>query len=355
MDSRHYSDLIPINATVSDPRADPALQDGDDKGVVIICLQGFDFASINATFFWIIFIVSIIGNGLLLHILFHYENLRNVTNLFVVNLTCSDLVFTITLPFWAFYHTSEWIFGDFACKFVTAAYFVGLYSSIILLTTITIDRFTTLVLQNRLQSSEKRQKCAIGACAGAWIISFAASLREAVNTKVGSYNGLLTCDSADSNSESNLGIYLQVSLLFFLPFVIIVFCYSAILRKVMNTSNRRKLRTVLVVLCIVFVFFVCWGPHHVMILLHTLAAPQACDKMDNFYLAYDIFRLLAYSHCCMNPLLYMLSQKLRRHLVQLFRCKRVRRRMSLRGSRQSSSNVFQNGLATTNVLELQSR
>lgn len=356
MDSHHHPELISINDTVVYPRNNATLHKVYDGGLVYLCEPGTDFDSINAAFFWLIFIVSVTGNGLLLHILFHFENLRNVTNLFVLNLTCSDLVFTITLPFWAIYHTSHWVFGDLACKFLTAAYFVGLYSSVILLTAITVDRFITVVVQNQLSTSVRRHRCAMGACAGAWIISIAASLSEAVDTVVEEVrDGFFTCGASSSYSDSKLGYYLQVSLLFFLPFAIIVFCYSAILRTVMHTSNRRKLRTVMVVLSIVLVFFVCWGPYHIMLLVHTLYQPRGCIAEESFYLANDICRLLAYSHCCMNPLLYMFSQKLRRHLVRLFRCETVRRRNSDRGSRQGSSNVFQNGVVTSNLLELQSK
>uniref|UniRef100_A0A667YCL3 G-protein coupled receptors family 1 profile domain-containing protein n=1 Tax=Myripristis murdjan TaxID=586833 RepID=A0A667YCL3_9TELE len=293
---------------------------GGDEEVEIICAGGFDLGYISAVFFFLIFILSVTGNVLLLCILVRYENLKKVTNMFVLNLACSDLVFALTLPFWGYYLQSSWVFGDFACAFVTAAYFVGLYSSVILLTAMTVDRFITVVLQ-KWPSSVKRQRCAMGACAAAWAISIIASVSDAVNAKVEYYgNDSATCEDSH-NPESTavkMGYYLQIALLFFLPFAIIVFCYSAILKTVVHESTRKKHRTVVVVLCIVVVFFICWGPYHIIMLILSLYNPKDCHKKDKLIIIHDIFCLLAYSHCCMNPMLYTLSQKFRIHLVNLF-------------------------------------
>ncbi|XP_071375504.1 chemokine XC receptor 1 [Centroberyx affinis] len=321
-----------INATV------PDYYDGGE--VEYLCEEEMYFGSINAAFFFLIFIFSVIGNGLLLCVLFCYEDKKKVTNLFVLNLACSDLVFTLTLPFWAIDFLSHWVFGDFACKFLIAAYFVGLYSSVILLTAMTVDRFATVVLQWP-SSLVKRQRCAMGACALAWVISIAACLSDAINTKVEVHReDFFTCEAS---TEDKLGYYLQVSLLFFLPFAIIVFCYSAILRTVLHAATRQKHRTVVVVLCIVVVFFMCWGPYNMLIFILSLYEPQDCNVRERLNLTFDIFRLLAYSHCCMNPMLYMLSQKFRRHLVCLLHCGNAKRkeREKEKSIGQSTSNVIQ--------------
>lgn len=282
-----------------------------DGGVKYICNETFDFETISGAFFILIFIFSVTGNVLLLCVLIIYENLKNVTNLFVLNLACSDLVFTFTLPFWAVYHLHHWVFGDFACKFMTAAYIVGLYSSVILLTAMTVDRFVTVVLHNWPNKPVRRQRCAMAACAAAWTISIAASVSDAIQMKVEiQWNDLYSCEGPSDGPNVYLGYYLQVSLLFFLPFAIIVFCYCAILKTVLQASNRKRHRTVVVVLCIVTAFFLCWGPYNILLLIQSLHEPEGCDEQKHWDIACSICHILAFSHCCMNPLLYMLSQKL---------------------------------------------
>ncbi|XP_070830866.1 chemokine XC receptor 1-like [Chaetodon trifascialis] len=325
-----------LNSTMSDG----GVNDSDD--VVYHCDEMFDFETISGAIFILILIFSLTGNILLLCVLVINKNLKNVTNLFILNLAISDLVFTVTLPFWAVYYLHHWVFGDFACKFVTAAYIVGLYSSVILLTAMTVDRFITVVLQNWPRSHKRRQRCAAGACAAAWVISMAASVSDAIKVKVETHwNNLFTCEGPSDGSDVNLGYYLQVSLLFFLPFAIIVFCYSAILKTVLQTSNRKRLRTVVAVFCIVTAFFICWGPYHIVLVVQSVYKPIGCYAMERLYTAYSICHILAFSHCCMNPLLYMLSQRSRRHLLQLLHCKNARRNNRERTNGQSTS-VIQN-------------
>ncbi|XP_004542980.1 chemokine XC receptor 1 [Maylandia zebra] len=279
-----------------------------------------DFPSITGPFFILIFILSIIGNSLLLCVLFIYEDLKSITNIFILNLACSDLIFTITLPFWAVDHLQQWVFGDFVCKLMTAVFFVGLYSSVILLTAMTVARFIRVVLPNWKSNRARRRRYAIGACIAAWIISISASLSDATKVKAINWDNQNYCDDG---SDDKLGRYLQVSLLFFLPFAIIIFCYSAILKTVLQGLSRKKHKTVAVLLCIVAVFFICWGPYHIMLLINSLYKPIGCKAEERLAVAYRICEMLAYSHCCMNPLLYMLSQKLRNNLFNLLKCKNL--------------------------------
>ncbi|XP_040000039.1 chemokine XC receptor 1-like [Xiphias gladius] len=324
--------------------------------VVYLCDEIFDFATISGVFFILIFIFSVAGNGLLLCVLLFYENLKNATNLFVLNLACSDLVFTVTLPFWATQMLHHWVFGDICCKLMTAAYFVGLYSSIILLTAITLDRFITVVLKYWPSNQVRRQRFAMVACAAAWVISIAGSLSDAVKVKAEKHNIPVTCGPPSDDPDVKLGYYLQVSLLFFLPFFIIVLCYSAILKTVLQSSNRKKHRTVVVVLCIVAAFFICWGPYNVMLFILPFYEHISCNAQERLMIAYHICQILAFSHCCMNPLLYMLSQKLREHLLHLFSCEKVRRKNSGRVTGQwtviqRATSVTQN---SADMLELRS-
>ncbi|XP_059201292.1 chemokine XC receptor 1-like [Centropristis striata] len=309
----------------------------DTRDVYYLCDELFNFDTISAAFFILIFIISIAGNCLLLCVLVIYEDLKNVTNVFILNLACSDLIFTATLPFYAVYRLHHWVFGDFACKFITAVYIVGLYSSIILLTAMTVDRFTTVVLHNRPSNPVRRQRCAVAACVAAWGISIAASVSDAINVKVETTSDGNYCVGPSDVVDDKLGYYLQVSLLFFLPFAIIVFCYSAILKTVLQTKTQRKRhRTVVVVLGVVVAFFICWGPFNILLFIESFYEPEECAD-ERLEIAYAVCRILAFSHCCMNPLLYTLSQKLRSHLFKLLRCEKIRQKNKERVIGQSTS------------------
>uniref|UniRef100_A0A3B4Z120 G-protein coupled receptors family 1 profile domain-containing protein n=1 Tax=Stegastes partitus TaxID=144197 RepID=A0A3B4Z120_9TELE len=281
-------------------------------------IEEFDISTVTGAILILIFVVSVMGNSLLLCVMVIYEDLKNITNMFVLNLACSDLLFTATLPFWATYHLHHWVFGYFLCKVIIAMGLVGLYSSIILLTAMTVDRFITVVLHKWPSKNLWRKRGVAGACAAAWLLSVAVSLYHALRAQVHNWQDKFYCELDRVDFE--LGFYLEVSLLFFLPFAIIVFCYSAILKTILQTSNRKRHRTVVLVLCIVAAFFFCWGPFNFLILIILLYKPTDCKAEEQLIIAFHICRALAYSHCCMNPLLYMLAQKLRGHLLHLFQC-----------------------------------
>lgn len=295
-----------------------ATYDDGAEEIHYLC-EFFDLSAIEGASFIIIFIFSILGNSLLICILVCYEKLKKATNLFVLNLACSDLVFAVTLPFWAVYHLDQWIFGDFLCKFVTAAHFVGLYSSVIILTAMTVDRFITVVLNSWSNNDLRRQKYAIGACLAAWIISVAASVSDGMKMETNNEHDVYYCE----DSGVQLGDYFQLPLLFFLPFAIVIFCYCSIIKTVLRASNRKRYRTVAVVLSIVAAFFICWGPYNILLFIGLFYESNMCNEEQKLKLAYQFCRILAFSHCCMNPLFYMLSQKLRKHILHLLRHKTV--------------------------------
>lgn len=308
-----------------------------NHNVEYFCEETDDLNTIIGAIFILIFSLSITSNVLLVCALLLNENLRNVTNLFFLNLACSDLVFTVTLPFWAVYYLHHWVFGDFACKFITAAYICCFYSSVILLTAMTVDRFITVVL-HWPKSPVQRQRWAMGSCAAAWLISTSASVYDATKVKVETnWNHLSTCEDLSDGFDVSLGYYLQVSLLFFFPFAIIVFCYLAILRRVLLASNRKRYRAVVVILTIVTVFFICWGPFHILLLIQSFYEPVGCHEKERLHIALSICRILAFCHCCMNPLLFMLSQKLRGHVFRILHCKTGRRNKREGGTGQSTS------------------
>lgn len=50
-----------------------------------------------------------------------------ISNIYLLNLAISDLIFLFTLPFWIDYKLKDdWIFGDAVCKLLSGFFFLGL-------------------------------------------------------------------------------------------------------------------------------------------------------------------------------------------------------------------------------------
>lgn len=291
----------------------------DYEDVLISMCEIDDYSKTTGVCYATIFCLSILGNGFLMFTLTCYEDLKRATNLFMFCLVLFDLLFTLTLPFWCVELLHHWVFGDIACKIMTGAYFVGIYGSLILLTAMTLDRFVVVVVRSYWLTRSRRLKCSKAACVGSWIISLIACLRDSIAAKAQNIHiNTYSCQSANTDDD-NVGYYAQLILLFLVPFAIIVFCYTKIILTLMSTSTRQKYRTVILVLCIVIAFFICWGPYHIIIVLMSIYDSDPCEHYE-LHVAFIVCRILAFSHCCINPALYIVRGNYRNLLSSLLFC-----------------------------------
>ncbi|XP_072524854.1 chemokine XC receptor 1 [Salminus brasiliensis] len=289
-------------------------------------------AIVTPVFFTVVIVLSCMGNALVLGVLVKYENLRSLTNAFLFNLAVSDLVFTVGLPFWAHYHIlGRWTFGDAACKAVNFIFFVGFYSSTIFLTTMTVHRYMAVVHPLSLVLNRKPYHCFVISVI-IWMMSFGAAAPHVIFTVETNDNGSspkLHC-SYDNVQWRLVGIY-QQNIFFLTAFITITFCYSQILIRLLRPTSHTRRKTVRLILCIVVVFFLGWAPYNMAIFLDSLisweVAPlNECDTSTTVDYVLTISRLVAFSHCCLNPVFYVfMGIKFRTHLKKMLWniCKRM--------------------------------
>ncbi|XP_030219435.1 C-C chemokine receptor type 5-like isoform X2 [Gadus morhua] len=231
-------------------------------------------------FYYINFLLSYLGNWLVLFIIVKLEKVNSVTNIFLINLVTSNILFASSFPFLAKYHSSQWIFGTVLCKLVSSAHLIGFYSSILFLTLMTFDRYLAVVHAVSAAKSRKRAY-AIGASLIVWFISVLASLNELVFKGVwkDSNQGLMCEETgypADVVKQWKLVSYYMRFLLFFLlPLFMVMYCYTCITVRIMSTRMREKWRSVKLIFIIMFTFFVCWTPYNIVILLKAIQISTA--------------------------------------------------------------------------------
>ncbi|XP_029560838.1 chemokine XC receptor 1 [Salmo trutta] len=272
------------------------------------------------------FLLSIIGNGLVLCIIYKYEKLTCVTNIFLLNLVISDLLFASSLPFWALYYFYGWIFGPVMCKLVGCVYVIGFYSSILFLTLMTFDRYLAVV--HAINAAKRRRK--IYACVSSavvWCISLLASVKELVlynvwkDPRVGHL-----CEETGFSNEIMIkwqlvGYYQQFVIFFLFPLAMVMYCYVRITVRIMSTQMRGKCRAVKLIFVIIFTFFVCWTPYNVVIMLRALQISTSDDSDPCFeVLNYALYvtRNIAYLYCCVSPVFYtFVGKKFQSHFRKL--------------------------------------
>ncbi|XP_061652282.1 C-C chemokine receptor type 3-like [Phyllopteryx taeniolatus] len=296
---------------------------------VKLCMKSSvnDFGSkFNPAFCYVNFLLSYLGNGLVLYIIYKYEKLNTVTNIFLLNLVLSNIFFATSLPFWATYHESEWIFGNVLCKLVSSAYFIGFYSSILFLTLMTFDRYLAVVHAVPAAKSRKRSYAIISSAA-VWCISILASVKELVfqNVWKSPFNGLVCEESGYHDSTMafwRLVTYYQQFLVFFLlPLLMVTYCYISITVRILSTRMKEKCHALKLIFVIVLTFFVCWTPYNVVILLLAIqsSSPDVeCADSDKPDYALFVTRNIAYLYCCISPMFYtFVGKKFQSHFKRL--------------------------------------
>ncbi|XP_063352436.1 C-C chemokine receptor type 6a [Pelmatolapia mariae] len=291
----------------------------------------------------IICILGLIGNSLVIVTYAFYKRTKSMTDIYLFNVAIADLLFVLALPFIVYNELWSWPMGQVACKLLRGSYSVNLYSGMLLLACISTDRYIAIVQARRsfrLRSlSYSRIICAI-----IWIFAILVSVPtfyfyhryEPSHTK-----GFML--DHDNQTQSSTPEYVcefkfedkkrakevkvavpstQISVGFFLPLFIMIFCYSAIIVTLLKAKNFQRHRAVRVVLVVVAVFIICHLPYNIVLLYDTanLFRERPCGEADIVEMALTVSQTIAYMHCCLNPVLYaFVGVNFRNHFRRIFR------------------------------------
>ncbi|XP_028288239.1 type-1 angiotensin II receptor [Parambassis ranga] len=287
------------------------------------------------------FVIGIVGNSMVVAVIYCYMKLKTVANIFVLNLAVSDLTFLITLPMWATFTATgyHWPFGGFLCKASGGLVIFNLYTSIFFLTALSIDRYLAIVHPVR----SRRFRTVVYAritCVLIWLFAFVLSVPTALTRDVHNFSNFNTtvCGILHPKTENVmrlkdllLAISLMKSLLGFLvPFIIIITCYCLIGRALLGakhiqkSSRSRDDEVLRMLAAAVLAFFLCWVPHqvfHFMQVLTQLTGVENCTLLDIIDTAMPFTICIAYFNSCVNPIVYgFVGHNFRKNLLRLLRC-----------------------------------
>ncbi|XP_072270068.1 proteinase-activated receptor 1-like [Pyxicephalus adspersus] len=244
---------------------------------------------------------------------------------YMLNLAVADVLFVSVLPFNIAYRFSgnNWIIGDGMCRFVTAAFYCNMYCSILLMTSISVDRFLAVVYAIKSLSWRTKTR-AWTACSFIWIISIASSL-PLLTSKQTFYIDTLnitTCHDVLYISElQNFYKYYFTTfslLCFFLPLIVISTCYISIIKKLSTKNNeksRKRTRAVILTVIVFSSFLICFAPTNIIFLIHYL---HFQNKMESMYFAYILCTCISSISTCLDPFIYYYaSSKYRKYTYSL--------------------------------------
>ncbi|XP_017872570.1 PREDICTED: allatostatin-A receptor [Drosophila arizonae] len=143
-------------------------------------------------FFGIIGFAGLLGNALVILVVVVNQQMRSTTNLLIINLAVSDILFVIfCVPFTATdYVLPEWPFGNLWCKFVQYMIVVTCHCSVYTLVLMSFDRFLAVVhpVTSMSLRTERNATLAI-MCAWITIVTTAIPVALAHSVRIYQYHG----------------------------------------------------------------------------------------------------------------------------------------------------------------------
>ncbi|KAM4693646.1 C-C chemokine receptor type 6 [Discoglossus pictus] len=276
----------------------------------------------------LIFVFGLVGNILVVLTFSCYKRTKSMTDVYLLNMAIADILFILTLPFWAVYrHEINWIFSDFMCKLISSIYVINFNCSMLLLACVGIDRYIAIVQVTksfRFRATAIAYKKCI--CLFVWFITIClSSLTFSFNEAYKPDGNPLLCEARYRDNTTAITwkltvLAVQFSTGFFIPFLIMIFCYSFIIKALLQTQNSQRHKAIRVVVAVVAVFLICQVPYNVLLLIKAGYIGKNAKCSDMIKIAYATFftETIAFYHCCLNPVIYaFVGVKFRNYFVKI--------------------------------------
>ncbi|XP_074629472.1 neuropeptide FF receptor 2-like [Acropora palmata] len=299
----------------------------------------------------LIFCLAIPANSIVIIVISTVQNARTPTSTFLLNLCVADIIMALLyIPFITvdLYAVGHWVFGDFMCKLVSFAYYLATYSSILILTAISVERYISVCISRRLRLTAKKVltttlvlwTCA--ACVALPLFVVKESFRNP------SLKTIEFCIVTWSRNDMQIYTLVTQALFYVIPIVFMVIVYYKIARKVwtsaektrsMRLSNKHtsnsKLRLTKISIAIILSFVISWTPLNTITVLFFFAKRSFPFSADTARVVFPITYWIAFSNCALNPLLYCYMSQNFRKAFKIF-CHR----------RSQSSSLFSKSIST---------
>ncbi|KAF3827036.1 C-C chemokine receptor type 8 [Mirounga leonina] len=278
-----------------------------------------------AVFYCVLFVFGLLGNSLVILVLVACKKLRSITDIYLLNLALSDLLFVFSFPFQTYYQLDQWVFGTVLCKVVSGFYYIGFFSSMFFITLMSVDRYLAIVhAVYAMKVRTARMGTALSLAV--WLIAIMATSPLLVLYQVASEDGILQCYSSYNQQtlKWKISIHFEMNILgLLIPFTILMFCYISILHQLKSCQNHNKSKAIKLVLIVVIASLLFWVPFNVVLFLTSLLNMNildGCVLSQRLIYATHVTETISFTHCCVNPVIYaFMGEKFKKHLSEIFR------------------------------------
>uniref|UniRef100_F6S6J6 C-C motif chemokine receptor 9 n=2 Tax=Monodelphis domestica TaxID=13616 RepID=F6S6J6_MONDO len=274
--------------------------------------------------YWLVFVVGALGNSLVITVYWYCTRVKTMTDMFLLNLAIADLLFLLTLPFWAIAASDQWKFETVMCKLVNAIYKMNFYSSMLLIMCISIDRY--IVIAQAMKAHHWRQKRLLYSkmvCFAIWVMAITLCIPEILYSQSETKSDITICTMVYNGSAmlKSTVLMLKVILGFFLPLIVMACCYAIIIYTLLQAKKSSKHKALKVTISVLTVFVLSQFPYNVILFVQAIDAYivliSDCALSTRIDICFQVTQTIAFFHSCLNPVLYVfVGERFRRDLVK---------------------------------------
>ncbi|XP_053738222.1 neuropeptide FF receptor 2-like [Synchiropus splendidus] len=301
-------------------------------------------AAIFTVSYLLIFLVCMVGNGIVCFIVLRSKNMRTVTNLFILNLAISDLLVGIfCMPTTLVDNIiTGWPFGNLVCKLSGMVQGISVSASVFTLVAIAIDRFRCIVYPFKQKFTITTSKLIIVII---WVLAVFMMCPSGVMLQVTKEHGVRIIQGNDNKTlpfywcrenwpnQEMRKVYTTVlfASIYLAPLSLIVIMYARIGFILFKTTvpqsrgsdtmsdgsshktlgvdrrhvvSRKKKRVIVMLLIVALLFIVSWLPLWTLMMLSDYASlTEHQYRVINIYV-YPLAHWLAFFNSSVNPIIY---------------------------------------------------
>ncbi|KAM5191621.1 uncharacterized protein ACMZJ9_001143 [Mantella aurantiaca] len=255
------------------------------------------------------FIIGFPGNAFVIWSILSCMKKCSVTCLLILHLAIADIIVILTAPmFLHLLSTGSWIFGNIICKICHYISCLSMYASIILITSMSIDRY--FAVARPLSSATVRTKMIFGKVLLAiWVSACMLAIPMPIYRAVETINNKEQCRHIHSSPSHIIFHYVFETVTgFVIPFTIVMFCYLYIGLRLRSAKFQTKYKTSRLVVMIMVVFALFWLPYHVVNIIEVSGEVFSSDNLRKAArLARPNVTALAFLSSSINPILYVFA------------------------------------------------
>ncbi|XP_022912511.2 thyrotropin-releasing hormone receptor isoform X1 [Onthophagus taurus] len=291
----------------------------------------------------VIMCLGVIGNVMVPIVIFKTKDMRNSTNIFLVNLSVADLmvllVCTPTVLVEVNSPPETWVLGEEMCKAVPFVELTVAHASVLTILAISFERYYAICKPLEAGYICTKTRASL-ICLLAWVIAavFTSPILGITQYSIEVFDSTVVpmCLSKGDETLPLLYFVLSISIFFFLPLGILLMLYALIAKTLMEHPNivaptknntvptqsvlKYRKQVILMLGTVVFAFFVCLLPFRAFTLWILLSPAESTMDLglEGFYNILYFCRIMFHINSAINPILYnLMSSKFRNGFLRL--------------------------------------